>query len=657
MATHQILPKSEINATSASQGCLEPVEPIDYEEFLQQHSNLINRDPLRDILDFPPNDLIIRQVQKKIRTLDHVMPKEELGTLPLYVQECVHCFTRPWKVVEFSHRKHSSSCCFRDRSYKALMSPLDQQEYEIDSDCSSFDDSTLIYRVRRLFPLSSTELSPSFPFQSDSCTISSRQSIASLSSISTGTETLTPRGSWASFDLRSSVHDPLLPGLLERQYSETIDQMNEGKRSEERQSGIYHLYQDTDDPEEFVERRFITEIPAEHSGGRFMVKCLQLKLESGDVEPVFASMAIYDAKEKKKLSENFNFDLNPEAIKKMLNSHVPYADMSTQSRTALFEVSHPSHDLYLVIRLEKVLQGDTAEPYLKLVVQGEDKDKFREKAKSNAADFCERLGQYRMPFAWTGICLSSIFNGESQSSSTGASNTAEKEDRGDRESLGAASSSNSLDRKSSTSSFDQLKKRATEVGGSFTRRGSLERRDKHRSWSPDDFIQSLMSFKPKSVTIPFFLRHESDKVRDEDLYKALPELKRPANLAKKFKSVPGQIVIEVSPAPEEVAYALTPELAKVNPYPDEKTRPVKEVLEMPALPLLMPHFSYRNLLFINVKELNFSSRTGGSSRNLAIRVQLMAGERQSDAVKAIFAKSSCPEFAAEAYTCVNYHNK
>lgn len=558
------------------------------------------------------------------------MPQEPLTTLPLYVQQCVHCFTRPWKVVEFSHRKHSNSCCFRDRSYKALLSPLDQQEYEIDADCSSLDDSTLIYR-------------------SDSCTISSRQSIASLSSISTGTETLTPRGSWASFDLRSSVHDPLLPGLLQRQTAETVDQANEAKRGEERQAGIYHLYQDQDDPEEFVERRFVTEIPVEHQGARVLVKCLQLRLDT-EVEPVFASMAIYDAKEKKKLSENFHFDLNAEAIKKMLGSHIPYADMSTQSRSAVFEVTHPSHELYLVVRLEKVLQGDTAEPILKLVQ--EDKEKVCERARSNAADFCERLGMYRMPFAWTGVALSSIFNGEAAaaSSSSAANTSATAEDR---ESL--ASSSNSLERKSSTSSFDQLKRRATEVG-TFTRRGSWERREKRRSWSPDDFVHSLVNFKPKTVTIPFFLRHEGDKMRDEDLFKCLGELKRPGNLQKKFKSVPGQLVIEISPAPEEVACVLTPELARVAPYPDEKTRPVKEVLEFPALPLLAPHYAYRNLLYVNVKELNFSSRTG-SSRNLAIRVQLMAGERQADAMKVIFAKSSCPEFAAEAYSCVNYHNK
>lgn len=48
----------------------------------------------------------------------------------------------------------------------------------------------------------------------------------------------TPRGSWASLDLRHSQHDPLLPGLLDRVCPETIDLNNEQKRSEDRQVNI-----------------------------------------------------------------------------------------------------------------------------------------------------------------------------------------------------------------------------------------------------------------------------------------------------------------------------------------------------------------------------------------------------------------------------------
>lgn len=206
--------------------------------------------------------------------------------------------------------------------------------------------------------------------QSDSCTPSSRQSIASLSSVSSCTDTLTPRGSWASFDLRSSVNDPLINGLLDRLPPEQIDQTNETRRVEDRQEGLFSMCIEND-PEDAVERRLPVEIPIEHVGHRIMVKCIHLKLEL-EVEPIFASMAIYDAKEKKKLSENFYFDMNTDGLKRMLSAHVPYSDVSTQSRSAIFEISNPSSDLFLVIRLEKVLQGDSVEPYLK-----EDKDKVR----------------------------------------------------------------------------------------------------------------------------------------------------------------------------------------------------------------------------------------------------------------------------------------
>lgn len=470
--------------------------------------------------------------------------------------------------------------------------------------------------------------------QSESCTPSSRQSIASLSSVSScTTDTLTPRGSWANFDLRSSVNDPLLPGLLDRVPVEQIDQSNESRRADERQEALFTLYPDID-IEDSIERRVPAEIPGEHIGHRIFIKCLQLKLEL-EVEPIFASCAIYDAKERKKISENFYFDMNSEGIKRMLASHVPYSDVSTQSRSAIFEVTNPSNDLFLVIRLEKVLQGDikdSVEPYMK-----EDKDKYRDKAKSNAADYCERLGKYRMPFAWTGIYLTNIFNGDGVES-------AAKEEKERNDSI--AASSNSLDRKSSTSSFDQLRRKATDMG-TLTRRGSLERKsDKRRSWSPDDFANSIETFRPITITVSSFFKQESEKMKDEDLYKFLPELKRPASVMKKYKYIPGAIKLEISPCPDDVCYALTPELAKVNPYPDEKTRPIKEILEFPSLPIFNPHYIYRNLLFVSPKELNFSARAG-SARNIAVQVQLMAGENPGDAMNAIFAKSSCPEFTSE----------
>lgn len=142
------------------------------------------------------------------------------------------------------------------------------------------------------------------------------------------------------------------------------------------------------------------------------------------------------------------------------------------------------------------------------------------------------------------------------------------------------------------------------------------------------------------------ISQESEKMKDDDLYKFLPELKRPASMMKKYKYIPGSIKLEISPCPESIPNCLTPELAKVEPYLDGNARPIKEILEFPSLPIFNPHYLYRNLLFMSLKELNFSARAG-SARNIAVQVQLMSGENPSDALKSIFAKSSCPEFASE----------
>ena len=53
----------------------------------------------------------------------------------------------------------------------------------------------------------------------------------------------------------------------------------------------------------------------------------------------------------------------------MLKPHLGYPDVSSLARSALFSITYPSSDVYIVIKLEKVLQqGDItecAEPYMK----------------------------------------------------------------------------------------------------------------------------------------------------------------------------------------------------------------------------------------------------------------------------------------------------
>ena len=43
---------------------------------------------------------------------------------------------------------------------------------------------------------------------------------------------------------------------------------------------------------------------------------------------------------------------------------------------------------------------------------------------------------------------------------------------------------------------------------------------------------------------------------------------------------------------------------------DEKNKIIKEVLEFPSKEVYVPHYLYRNLLYVYPKELNFTGRAG-----------------------------------------------
>ncbi|XP_050685080.1 dedicator of cytokinesis protein 7 isoform X2 [Leptidea sinapis] len=604
------------------------IEPPDYEDVCDRMMGD------QDALAYPANDIELVTVPRKIKTLTHILPDEDLSKAPMFVRDCISCYTSDYTVVEYKYRCYSGSTYNRDkladRIDRLLVAP--PQQYEIDAEFSVSTEE-----------LASQQLSTQF----DSQPSSGRQSVASISSSSSCNETLTPRGSWASLDLRSSSSDPLLPDFFDKKTQEQIDAINEARRLENRQSDLLGLYSPYLDEEEAVERRLTAEMPCELIGHRILVVCHQLKLEL-DVEPLFASMALYDAKEKKKLSENFYFNLNSECTRQMLSSHVSHADVSSLSRSAVFDVPAlaAACDVFLVVRLEKVLQGDVnecIEPYLK-------DDKNREKVRASAAAACERLGKFRMPLAWTALSLSHVLAGGAQPErEPGGSGPAPDRD---------GSSTNSLDRKASSSSLEQLRRRAGEVGGSLTRKGSVERRAAPAPHSADDVLHSLDTFKPIVITLTSFFKQETDKLRDEDLYKFLAEIKRPSSAPKKLKCIPGTLKIEVSPCPDEIKNGLTPELARISPYGDEKVRPCKEVLVFGPSPPA-PHLHYRNLLFVCVRDLNLAAcaSRAGSARNITVRVQLMSGEHQDSALPNIFGRSSCPEFTTEAYTTVLYHNK
>uniref|UniRef100_A0A671V0K4 Dedicator of cytokinesis 6 n=1 Tax=Sparus aurata TaxID=8175 RepID=A0A671V0K4_SPAAU len=425
----------------------------------------------------------------------------------------------------------------------------------------------------------------------------------------------TPRGSWASsiFDLKNSSPDALLPSVLEHTAAEDMDRRNTEARLQGRHTDLMGLYPPPDE-DEAVERCSAIEVPKEHCGQRIMVKCLSLKFEI-EIEPIFGTLALYDVKEKKKISENFYFDLNSDQMKGLLKPHTPHTAISTLARSAIFSITYPSADIFLVIKLEKVLQqgdiGECCEPYMVMKESDSTKHKEKlEKLRQQAEQSCNRLGRFRMPFAWTAIHLLNIV------SSVGGL------DRSD------------PDSDSGHGTWNERKKKGFE------------------RMSIGDDMCNFATFRPATLTVTNFFKQEGDRLSDEDLYKYLADMRRPSSVLRRLRP----LKIDISPAPDSPHYCLSPELLHVKPYPDLRVRPTKEVLEFPARYVYTPHTTYRNLLYIYPQSLNFSSRQG-SVRNIAVKVQFMAGEDPSQALPVIFGKSSCAEFMNEAYTPVIYHNK
>uniref|UniRef100_A0A1A8FHZ3 Dedicator of cytokinesis 7 n=1 Tax=Nothobranchius korthausae TaxID=1143690 RepID=A0A1A8FHZ3_9TELE len=590
----QLFKNLNVGTTSSNTVPLtEAVEPVDFEEYLITHPPIVESGPLRDLIEFPPDDIEVIYAPRDCRTVVQAVPEE--GDTDPHVRDCVRSYTEDWAIV--NRKYHKLGTGFNPNTLdkqKERQKGLPKQVFEADEmpDSSSYQDDQDDLK-RRSMSIDDT-----------------------------------PRGSWACsiFDLKNSLPDALLPHLLDRAPNEEIDRHNEEQRKTSRNRELFALHPAPDE-EDPIERHCVPEVPKEHFGQRLLVKCLSLKFEI-EIEPIFASLALYDVKEKKKISENFFFDLNSEQTKAMLRPHIQTAAISTLARSAIFSITYPSQDIFLVIQLEKVLQqgdiGECAEPYMVFKESDANKNKEKlEKLRSQSEQFCQRLGRYRMPFAWTAIHLMNIVN-----------------------------SAGSLERDT------ELEMSLAERKGSWSERRNssiMGRRSLERTTSGDEAC-SLTGFRPATLTITNFFKQEGDRLSDEDLYKFLADMRRPSSVLRRLRPITAQLKLDISPAPENPHYCLTPDLLQVKPYPDSRVRPTREILEFPARDVYVPNTTYRNLLYVNPQSLNFANRQG-SARNITVKVQFMNGEDPNNAMQVIFGKSSCADFYKEAYTAVVYHNR
>uniref|UniRef100_A0A8D0AW26 Dedicator of cytokinesis 9b n=1 Tax=Sander lucioperca TaxID=283035 RepID=A0A8D0AW26_SANLU len=172
----------------------------------------------------------------------------------------------------------------------------------------------------------------------------------------------------------------------------------------------------------------------EKFGKRVVVSCHDLSFnlqgcvaenEEGpttNVEPFYVVLSLFDVQNGRKISADFHVDLNHPLVRKMTSGSSSRQDLHINGscdgplagprqgsglpvgalqypRQGVFSVTCPHPEIFLVARIEKVLQGGIThctEPYMK----SSDSAKMAQKVLKNAKTACSRLGQYRMPFAW-----------------------------------------------------------------------------------------------------------------------------------------------------------------------------------------------------------------------------------------------------------------
>uniref|UniRef100_A0A673G784 Dedicator of cytokinesis protein 8-like n=1 Tax=Sinocyclocheilus rhinocerous TaxID=307959 RepID=A0A673G784_9TELE len=551
----------------------EAVEPVDLDEFLMSQLRSGDAELMQELGEFPDDDLEVELVERECRTIRPSVPEEGVELDP-HVRDCVQSYTQPWLVV--SRRTQGYGwIAYSERTDANRL--LQRQMFESDVQPDKQEQLSL--------------------------------SLAELCDDTTRT-TLT----CSDFNLRALQPDRRVENLLRFSSPEELDRFNLEARNSNRYGELFGLYPPIDE-EDAVAIRPIPDCPKEHFGQRILVRCQTIKFDI-EIEPLFATMALYDLKEKKKISENFHFDINSDQMKGFLRVHTPRTDASTLARSAVFSISYPSPDIYLVIKIEKVLQqgeiGDCAEPYMVLKESDAAKNREKlEKLRNQAEGFCQRLGRYRMPFAFATVNIMSAIN-------------------------------STLERDTSD----------TDSKGTMEKKGLPRRNSDRFSVMEDNYI--LSGFKP-AVPMCTFIKQEGERLSDEDLFKFLAEIKRSSN-QRRVKIIPGYLKLEVSPVPEMVPGCLSPELIPVKPVSEKNPRAVKEVLEFPSSEVYVPHNIYRNLLYVYPLRLNLTNRLT-SARNITVKIQFMSGEDPSCAMPVIFGKSSGPEFLQEVYTPVTYHNR
>ncbi|XP_032422877.1 dedicator of cytokinesis protein 9 isoform X17 [Xiphophorus hellerii] len=346
----------------------------------------------------------------------------------------------------------------------------------------------------------------------------------------------------------------------------------------------------------------------EKFGKRVLVNCNDLSFnlqscvaenEEGpttNVEPFYVTLSLFDIQNGRKISSDFQVDLNHQSVRGMVPSNTSqYVNGGSEARSegqrfihgvpeaallypkqGVFSVTCPHPDIFLVARIDKVLQGGInhcAEPYMK----SSDSTKMAQKVLKNAKLACSRLGQYRMPFAWAARTL---FKDAS---------------------------------------------------------GTLD----------------------KSARFSALYRQDSNKLSNDDMLKLLADFRKPEKMAK-LPVILGNLDVTIDSVAPDLTNCVTSSYIPVKQFDvSERSSVFFEVEEfVPFIAKCSQPFTiYNNHLYVYPKHLKYDSQKSfAKARNIAVCIEFRdSDDEEAVSLKCIYGRPGGPLFTKNAFTSVLHH--
>ena len=349
-----------------------------------------------------------------------------------------------------------------------------------------------------------------------------------------------------------------------------------------------------------MEPRTEAKIPTDHTGTKLKIHVTKFEMVQ-KFEPLFGTLYLYDTREKRRISENLYFDFNEEDQQKMVMKHIIERAYETKAHAGIFSITNLHPDVFIVIRIDKVLEGVPTKSLGDIYASEKIiKPAQLEKLNTSAVDYCDRLGKYRMPFAWYCVSMAKIFE---------------------------------------TKLGDRDAERIPPLDGPF-----------HCTVK----IQCLILQDPERLKEDDLHRFCQELKKYEASTKSKPRAS--------FEYIKTDISVEVSTLVEtDLLCVFSSNYSRVIGPKEvkKKYRPVREVEEFPAKEITRPSVSYTNLLYIYPQTLNLSNtRTNTiSARNITVRIIYLTHEDPDSALNIIYGKSNTAKFYYESYSAVSYHTR